>query len=147
MAALSLSMTTGALSTSQISRANLVRRWHNEVERHRALVVHEVVDGEIARRGILRNERIAVERESGFRRGKNAAEVAILLLQHLLRLFPNDGMGERSVASRHAPVVYIPRIVLEVQQFLERLAEAGAGARKHVRQIDETGHVAFERPS
>ena len=37
------------------------------------------------------------------------------------------------------------RIVLEVQQFLERLAKAGTGPREHVRQIGETGDAAFER--
>ena len=46
---------------------------------------------------------------------------------------------------RHAPVVRMSRIVLEVQQFFERLAKAGTGPREHVRQIGETRNAAFER--
>ena len=37
------------------------------------------------------------------------------------------------------------RIVLEVQQFIERLAKTGTWPREHVRQIGETRDAAFER--
>src|ERR1035441_10538395 len=39
----------------------------------------------------------------------------------------------------------MPRIVLEVQQLVERLAKAGTGSREYVRQIGEAGNAAFER--
>src|SRR5476649_1128039 len=39
----------------------------------------------------------------------------------------------------------MPRIVLEVQQLVERLAKAGTGSREYVREIGETGNAAFER--
>src|ERR1700722_8992748 len=95
------------------AQANLIRRWDYQVERYRPFMVHQIVDGEIARRGILRDERIAVERESGLRGRKDPAEVAILLVEHLLRLLSNDRMGDRSVTSWHPPVVRMSRIVLE----------------------------------
>src|SRR5471032_2411783 len=39
----------------------------------------------------------------------------------------------------------MPRIVLEVQQLVERLAKTGTGPREYVRQICEAGNAAFER--
>src|ERR1019366_5974101 len=39
----------------------------------------------------------------------------------------------------------MPRVVLEVQQLVERLAKAGTGSREYVRQIGEAGNAAFER--
>src|SRR4029077_1886701 len=119
--------------TDEGTQANFVRRWNHQVKRHRALVVHEVIDREIARRSVFRYEWIAVERERGFRSREDAAEVAVLLVEHFLHLLANDGMGECPIASRHAPIVSMSRIVLEVQQFIERLAKAGAGPREHLR--------------
>src|SRR5665213_806595 len=104
--------------TDERAQANLVRRWNHQVERHGALVVHQLVDSKVARRSIFRYKRIAIERERGFRSGEDAAEIAVLLVEHLLHLLANDGMGECPVASRHAPIVSMSRIVLEVQQFI-----------------------------
>src|SRR5471032_3194431 len=39
----------------------------------------------------------------------------------------------------------MPRIVLEVQQLVERLTKTGTGSREYVRQIGEAGNAAFER--
>ena len=63
------------------AQANFVRRWDHKVKRHRPLVVHEVIDCEITRRGVFRYEWIAVECERGFRGGKDSAEVAVLFVR------------------------------------------------------------------
>ena len=108
-------------------------------------MVHEVIDSEITRRSIFRYEWIAVERERGFGSGEDAAEVAVLLVEHLLHLLANDRMGECPIAGWHAPIVSVTRIVLEVQQFIERLAKTGTWSRESMRQIGETRNAAFER--
>src|SRR5579863_7838725 len=54
-------------------------------------------------------------------------------------------MGECPIAGRHTPIVSMSRIVLEVQEFIERLAKTGTWAREPVRQIGETRNAPFER--
>ena len=107
-------------------------------------MVHQVVDGEVAGRRVPGYQRIAIECERGFRRGEDAAKVAVLLVEHFLHLFANHGMSEGLIAGRHAPVVGVAGIVLKVQQFIQCLAKAGAGPREDVREIRETRDAAFE---
>src|ERR1700716_3243501 len=88
--------------TDERAQANFVRRWNHQVKRHGALVVHQLVDSEVARRGVFRYEWIAIECKRGLRSRENASEIAILLVEHLLHLLAHDGMGECPIASRHA---------------------------------------------
>ena len=108
-------------------------------------MVHEVINCEIARRSVFRYQWIAVERKRGFRRREDATEVAVLLVEHLLHLLANDGMGECPITGWHAPIVNMSWIVLEVQKFIERLAKTGTWSRESMRQISEARHAAFER--
>src|SRR5471030_291002 len=80
------------------AQSNLVRRWDHQVQRHGAVVVYQVVDGKVARRGVLCDKRIAIERERRLRGGEDAAEVAVLLVEHFLHLLANHWMGERLIA-------------------------------------------------
>src|ERR1039458_5056241 len=66
--------------TDERAQADLVRRWNHQVKRHGALVVHQFVDSEVARRSVFCHEWIAIERKRGFCSGEDAAEVASLLV-------------------------------------------------------------------
>ena len=72
-------------------------------------MVHQVVDGEVARRGVLRDQRIAVERQRCLGSGEDAAEVLVLLVEHLLHLLPDDRVRRCPSPVRHPPVVRIVR--------------------------------------
>src|SRR5471030_1688734 len=80
------------------AQANLVRRWDHQVQRNGAVVVHQVIDGKVARRGVLRDKRIAIERERRLRGREDAAEVTVLFVEHFLYLLADHWMSERLIA-------------------------------------------------
>ena len=108
-------------------------------------MVHEVIDCEITRRSVFRYEWIAVQCERGFRGRQDSAEVTVLFVEHLLHLLANHGMSECPIAGRHAPIVSMSWIVLEVQKLIERLAKTGTWPCEPVGQIGKTRNAAFER--
>src|SRR5471030_1993848 len=81
------------------AQANLVRRWDDQVQRYGAVVVHQVVDGKVARRGVLCDKRIAVQGERRLRSREDAAEVAVLFVEHFLHLLANHWVSKRLIAA------------------------------------------------
>jgi hypothetical protein len=57
---------------------------HCEIERDGALVIDQVVDGEVARGDVVGNQRIAVEGQCGLGGGEHAAEILFLFIHHFL---------------------------------------------------------------
>ena len=129
----------------QRPQANFVRRRDHQVKRYGPLVVHEIVDREITCRGVLRDQRIAVERERGFGSGEDAAEIAILFVEHLLHLLRTTGwVRVRSPVGMRQSCT-MSRIVLEVQQSSSVSRKPRTGPCEDMRQIGETRDAAFER--
>src|ERR1700722_20280206 len=107
-------------------------------------MVHQILDCEITCRRVVCYKRIAVERERSFCRGEDAAKISFLLVQHLLHFLAHNWMRDPRVAARHLPAVLMSRVVLEVQEFLQRVSEAGTRPREHVREVGETCYAVFE---
>ena len=114
------------------------------IQGNRKGVIHKVVDAEVARRRVSRNQWVTVERQRSLRSRKYSAEVAFLFIQHLLHLFADHRVCERLSARGHLPSMRVSRIVFGVEEFAQRVAEAAAGSGENVSEVGEAGDTLFE---
>ena len=105
----------GENEAHQRPESDLVARRNDKVERYGPFVINQLVDAEIAPRGIPGDQGIAIQREGRFGGREHPREIAILLIEHLLNFLANYRVGDRSLPCRHVPAVLTLRIVRIIQ--------------------------------
>ena len=119
-----------------------VRRGNHQVEVHRLVMVHEVMDAEVAMAGIERHNRIAVQRQVGQSRGNNAARFILRFVQHLSGGTGDKGVG--LVATFSAGEHFLKQLgVWRFHHFLEQVFDGTALVRQHAGEIIERGRIAL----
>src|SRR5207248_4843617 len=100
----------------------------------------EVLNCKVAGRSRAAHKWIAIEGQCCFRRGQDAGEILVLLVEHFLNFLFHDGMSARWFAGRKPPVMGVVFVVWIVEKFAKGLAECEA------RACEEAGKQTERRP-
>ena len=119
------------------AKPDLVARRNDQVERYGPFVIHEVLNGKVARGRGAADQWIAVKRQCRLRRGQDSGEILVLLVQHFLDFLSHDGMRACRFARGQSPVVDAVFVVRKIEQFSQGFPKIKTRPREDAGELAE----------
>src|SRR5258708_8696537 len=122
----------------QWPQPDLVARRDDQVKRYRMLEIDEIVDPEITRGGVANDQRITVKSQRRLCSGEHAAEILVLLVEHLPNFLRHHWVRRGSLAIRRTPTQLVLGIVREILQLGKRFFETHVGVGEDAGKVGKT---------